>query len=81
MVNTKVFGAFIIGSSPIEVTINNLLWCNGSTDGSNPLSVGSNPTGRTKIILYGREYKDSIREITRTSEVYRFLNKELEVRK
>lgn len=49
MVSTKVFGTFSIGSSPIEVTINFLLWCNGSTGGSNPLSKGSNPLGRTKI--------------------------------
>ena len=47
MVSTKVFGTFSIGSSPIEVTINFLLWCNGSTGGSNPLSKGSNPLGRT----------------------------------
>ena len=50
MVSTKVFGTFSIGSSPIEVTINFLLWCNGSTGGSNPLSKGSNPLGRTKRI-------------------------------
>ena len=47
MVSTKVFGTFSIGSNPIEVTINFLLWCNGSTGGSNPLSKGSNPLGRT----------------------------------
>ena len=72
MVSTKVFGTFSIGSNPIEATNNNLLWCNGSTGGSNPLSVGSNPTGRTiNKILYGRAYKDNVREVSRLNKVYR----------
>ena len=72
MVSTKVFGTFSIGSNPVEATSNNLLWCNGSTGGSNPLSVGSNPTGRTiNKILYGRAYKDNVREVSRLNKVYR----------
>ena len=49
MVSTKVFGTFSIGSSPIEVTITFSFGVMVSTGGSNPLSKGSNPLGRTKI--------------------------------
>ena len=46
MVSTKVFGTFSIGSNPIEVTTFSF-GVMVSTGGSSPLSVGSNPTGRT----------------------------------
>ena len=46
MVSTKVFGTFSIGPNPIEVTTFSF-GVMVSTGGSNPLSVGSNPTGRT----------------------------------
>ena len=49
MVSTKVFGTFSIGSNPIEVTTFSF-GVMVSTGGSNPLSKGSNPLGRTKRI-------------------------------
>ena len=71
MVSTKVFGTFSIGSNPIEVTTFSF-GVMVSTGGSNPLSVGSNPTGRTiNKILYGRAYKDNVREVSRLNKVYR----------
>ena len=68
MVSTKVFGTFSIGSNPIEVTTFSF-GVMVSTGGSNPLSVGSNPTGRTKINAMETRIKELLEEaITRVIE-------------